>query len=113
MMIVPINGLPPDLDPSVLSDKITLDEALDALDPLRHLRRDESLGDVDGDSQCIVPAQPRSTHNQLIHLSFPDPGHGYSRATAVHIMLNVDASPGCGGVAWPAGEVGIRLPSRS
>ncbi|KAF8558957.1 hypothetical protein OG21DRAFT_1372545, partial [Imleria badia] len=80
------------------------DEALDALDPLRHLRRDEGLGDG-GDSQSIiiVPAQPRSTYNELIQLSFPDPGCGCP--TAIHVVLKVDASPGCGGLAWPAGEV--------
>lgn len=24
----------------------------------------------------------------------------------VHVALDVDAAPGCGGIAWPAGEVG-------
>ncbi|KAI9575006.1 putative methyltransferase-domain-containing protein [Boletus coccyginus] len=99
-MIVPINGSPVDLDPSVLSNEIALDEALDALDPLRHLRGDESLED-DGDSPRIIPVQLRSTYNELIRLSFPDRGC----STAVYVVLKVDASPGCGGIAWPAGEV--------
>lgn len=99
-MIIPINGSPVDLDPSVLSNEIALDEALDALDPLRHLRGDESLED-DGDSPRIIPVQPRSAYNELIRLSFPDRGC----STAVHVVLKVDASPGCGGIAWPAGEV--------
>lgn len=103
-MIAPINRSPTDFDPSVLSNEIALDEALDALDPLRHLRGDESLGD-DGDSQCIVPVQPRSTYSELVELSFPDRGC----STSIHVMLKVDASPGCGGVAWPAGEVRMSI----
>ncbi|KAG6378406.1 putative methyltransferase-domain-containing protein [Boletus reticuloceps] len=101
-MIVPINSSLANLDPSVLSDEIALDEALDALDPLRHLRGDTNLGD-DDDSQSIVPVQPRSIQDELIRLSFPDCGS----STAIHIMLRVDAGPGCGGIAWPAGEVRI------
>lgn len=98
-MIVPINGTRVgDLDPFILSNEIALDEALDALDPLRHLRSDDSLGD-DGDSQDIVPVQPQSTYNELIRLSF----------SGIHVELKVDASPGCGGIAWPAGEVRVSI----
>lgn len=106
-MTIPMDHPLADFDLSLLSNEIALDEALDALDPLRHLRGDESLGDDDG-PQCIVPVQPRSTHNELIQLFFPD--HGCS--TTIHAMLKVDASPGCGGIAWPAGEVRLfsRLP---
>jgi hypothetical protein len=99
-MIVPIDSSPADLDPSVLTNEIALDEALDTVDPLRHLRGDESLAD-DGDLQSIVPVQPRSIYNELIRLSFPDRGC----STTIHVVLKVDASPGCGGIAWPAGEV--------
>ncbi|KAG8218339.1 putative methyltransferase-domain-containing protein [Butyriboletus roseoflavus] len=100
MMIVPMHCSPIDFDPSVLSNEIALDEALDALDPLRHLRGDETLGD-DGNSQSIVPVQQRSTHNELVQLTFPARGC----STAIHVTLKVDASPGCGGITWPAGEV--------
>ncbi|KAH0839616.1 putative methyltransferase-domain-containing protein [Lanmaoa asiatica] len=99
-MIVPMDSSPADFDPSILFNQVALDEALDALDPLRHLRGDESLGDND-DSHNIVPVQPRSTYNEFIRLSFHD--HGCS--TVIHVVLKVDASPGCGGIAWPAGEV--------
>lgn len=95
-MIAPI--ITADLDPSVLSNEIALDEALDALDPLRHLRGDECLGG-DDDPHGILPAQPRSMHNELVRLSFS------GSAPAIHIMLKIDATPGCGGIAWPAGEV--------
>ncbi|KAI0079721.1 S-adenosyl-L-methionine-dependent methyltransferase [Panus rudis PR-1116 ss-1] len=75
---------------------IVLDEQLDALDPLRHLRDDDS---ADG----IVPAQPKSVHDELIQLSFPTLADGLPNPLTV--KLAVDASPGCGGIAWPAGEV--------
>jgi len=92
-----------DLDPAILSNEIALDEALDARDPLRHLRSDESV-EHHIDSRSIVPTQPRSVHNEMTRLSFPnDPGQGCS--AAIQITLKVDASPGCGGIAWPAGEV--------
>jgi hypothetical protein len=46
----------------------------------------------------LLPAQPASMHNQTINLSFPAP-------SPVLVNLLVDASPGCGGIAWPAGQV--------
>lgn len=67
------------------------EEALDIRDPLRHLR----------DDYAVVPVQPPSVLNQNIQLSFPR-----SREPLV-VQLFVDASPGCGGVAWPAGEVRV------
>lgn len=100
-MIVPINASPVDADPSVFFNEIALDEARDACDPLRHLRGDEHLGD-DVDSHGIVPVQPRSKYDELIRLSFP-----YRHSTIIDVVLKVDASPGCGGIAWPAGEVCI------
>ncbi|KAH8106076.1 putative methyltransferase-domain-containing protein [Cristinia sonorae] len=74
-----------------IANDLVLDEKLDQLDPLRHFRNDDEL----------VPVQPPSIHNQEIRLSFtaphlPDP---------LVVRLTVDASPGCGGIAWPAGEV--------
>ncbi|KAL7282076.1 hypothetical protein ACG7TL_003545 [Trametes sanguinea] len=80
---------------------LALEEQLDQLDPLRHLRDDAS----DEDSpNAIVPHQPPSVRNQTIELAFPasPPGPGH-----IAIKLSVDASPGCGGIAWPAGEVSL------
>lgn len=71
---------------------LALEEQLDAIDPLRHLRQHDELD--------LVPAQPPSVHNQTLELAFPP----------VSIRLLVDASPGCGGIAWPAGEVGRDAP---
>ncbi|KAI0676805.1 putative methyltransferase-domain-containing protein [Trametes maxima] len=74
---------------------LALEEKLDELDPLRHLREDGS------DDENLVPVQPPSVHNQTIQLAFP----AAPDVAPVAIKLAVDASPGCGGIAWPAGEV--------
>ncbi|EPQ59520.1 hypothetical protein GLOTRDRAFT_55609, partial [Gloeophyllum trabeum ATCC 11539] len=72
------------------------EEQLDFQDPLRHLREDDE----------ILPPQPPSVQNQTVKLSFPCGPADSSRAEdQIEIFLNVDASPGCGGLAWPAGEV--------
>ena len=85
-------------------EDIALEEKLDELDPLRHLREDDS----DQDSSAhLVPAQPPSIRDQTIELTF----HASADTTVpapVTIKLAVDASPGCGGIAWPAGEVRAR-----
>ncbi|KZT13149.1 uncharacterized protein LAESUDRAFT_767687 [Laetiporus sulphureus 93-53] len=90
-------------------------EKLDALDPLRHLRNN----DVDVD---IVPAQPPSIINQTTQLVFPtsrldlkNSHHAEADMRTpedIVINLSVDASPGCGGIAWPAGEVLSRYLAR-
>ena len=78
---------------------LALEEKLDTLDPLRHLRNDEELDDAD-----IVPLQPLSIHNQTLDLSYPS---AHSAApNSISIRLAIDATPGCGGITWPAGEVG-------
>jgi len=70
------------------------EEFLDDQDPLRHLRS----SDADG---VLVPVQLPSILNQRTDLLIPglnpgDPG--------ITVKLALDASPGCGGIAWPAGE---------
>lgn len=79
-------------------DEITLDEQLDAIDPLRHLRNDDGL-----DGEKLIPAQVPSILNQTTTLSFPS--NDGNTPNPISIQLFVDASPGCGGIAWPAGEV--------
>ena len=87
---------------------LALEEKLDELDPLRHLRDDPDL-DSEGytNSDSIVPAQPPSILDQTIELTFPHLTNGEASGgyADVSIRLVVDASPGCGGIAWPAGEV--------
>ncbi|CAE6400450.1 unnamed protein product [Rhizoctonia solani] len=75
-------------------NEATLDEHLDKLDPLRHLRDDSSE----------VPPQIPSVVRQNIELSLPP--------LDLLVKLTVDASPGCGGIAWPAGEVLSRYLAR-
>ncbi|KAF7353054.1 Protein-lysine N-methyltransferase EFM6 [Mycena venus] len=63
----------------------------DECDPLDHLM---------GSGASIVPDQlPSVRHGEKLQLSFP----GADITITVDLIL--DASPGCGGVAWPAGEV--------
>ncbi|KAG2148071.1 putative methyltransferase-domain-containing protein [Suillus clintonianus] len=91
---------PPELVAPNLNE-IALDEALDMLDPLRHLRTDASdfARDHEDIQAAVVPSQPRSILGETIQLSFP------VGSPLVSISLKVDASHGCGGIAWPAGEV--------
>ncbi|ELU41831.1 hypothetical protein AG1IA_04151 [Rhizoctonia solani AG-1 IA] len=70
-------------------NEATLDEHLDKLDPLRHLRDDSS--------EVIVPPQIPTVARQNIEILFPP--------LDSPVKLMVDAGPGCGGIAWPAGEV--------
>jgi len=87
-------------EPVASLNEIALDEALDALDPLRHLRSDASDFARDDEDTVVVPSQPRSILGETIKLTFP------VNSPLVSISLKVDASHGCGGIAWPAGEVG-------
>ncbi|KAG8716329.1 hypothetical protein FRC11_004096 [Ceratobasidium sp. 423] len=77
-------------------NEAALDEHLDALDPLRHLRNDSS--------EVLVPPQPPTVVHRIIELSFPPLDRP--------VKLMVDAGPGCGGIAWPAGEVLSRYLAR-
>ena len=75
-------------------ENLEREELLDFQDPLRHLRS----SDADG---VLVPVQLPSILNQRTDLLIPglcpgDPG--------ITVKLALDASPGCGGIAWPAGE---------
>ncbi|KAG8889274.1 hypothetical protein FRB98_005087 [Tulasnella sp. 332] len=53
----------------------------------------------DDDHDAILPAQKPSFRDESMELLFETPG------TSINVSLSVDAGPGCGGVAWPAGEV--------
>ena len=84
------------VDPSIARN-----EELDALDPLRHLMHDELIGIVDDEE--LLPTQQRSVHNETLRLSFFDKWSSIQKPILINLV--VDASPGCGGVAWPAGQV--------
>jgi len=94
------------LNPSILADEIALDEVLDMIDPLRHLRNQDDLDDRE--ARHVVPIQPRSIQNERIQLTFPNRAPKDYCSPSIQITLKVDASPGCGGIAWPAGEVRVR-----
>lgn len=64
-------------------------------DPLIHL-----MHNVD---TTLLPEQQISVQNQVLRLSFQ----------GCDVNLLVDASPGCGGIAWPAGQVHHHLVSRA
>jgi hypothetical protein len=81
---------PADSDSDSIARAVAEEERLDALDPLRHY----SGGSDDLDSSS-APAQPRNARGEQ-YLAF---GEGVS------VTLAIDAGPGCGGLAWPAGEV--------
>ena len=70
------------------------EHCLDDQDPLRHLRSPHADG-------ILIPIQLPSILNQRTDLLIPglnpgDPG--------ITVKLALDATHGCGGVAWPAGE---------
>ncbi|KAJ7507453.1 putative methyltransferase-domain-containing protein [Mycena galericulata] len=66
----------------------------DDLDSFTHFLRQRS--------ESIVPNQlPSVRHGETLQLSFSSGDSG----NTITVNLVLDASPGCGGVAWPAGEV--------
>ncbi|KAI0291925.1 putative methyltransferase-domain-containing protein [Multifurca ochricompacta] len=106
-----IPPLPPPPPPPTLhtSQSLSLaeEEALDIIDPLRHL---SSTGDDDTD---LLQAQSYSLYNQIIQIDIQIPlVHPETSNRTISLSLAVDASPGCGGIAWPAGEVLARYIAR-
>lgn len=53
--------------------------------------------------RLAIVRDPDTTVRTTLALDFPRTDSDEER---VHVALDVDASPGCGGIAWPAGEVG-------
>lgn len=89
-----------------------LDEELrlDALHPLRQLMHDEQgTSDSASDLQRVLPPQISSVLNQTVEFKFPlQPADGYQPQLILRLMS--DATDGCGGLVWPAGQVrNIRL----
>lgn len=87
--------------------ELAVEEELDSKDPLRHLMgvEDGLVAVREPSSQLLafLPAQSHSVEDGLLRLSFSCARGGAPRS--VNISLAVDASPGCGGIAWPAGQV--------
>lgn len=80
-------------------DELADEEKLDDLDPLRHLREVDNEVQVDSDSAHTSAAivVPKQLHNHR--------GSQIMKFEDISVTLEIDASPGCGGLAWPAGEV--------
>lgn len=50
----------------------------------------------------LLPPQRLSAHGEQVEFIF---------GGSVNVSLTIDAMPGCGGLAWPAGEVNIAVGS--
>lgn len=85
---------------SSLGLDLQLEEELDNLDPLRHLRHSAKPGSDD-----ILPSQLPSVIGEIIQIPIYARRDGLNSSDLINVQLALDASPGCGGVAWPAGEV--------
>ncbi|KAH6915181.1 putative methyltransferase-domain-containing protein [Coprinopsis sp. MPI-PUGE-AT-0042] len=100
-----------DLDDPVSSD-LVLEEELDLKEPLRHcMNIDDGIvpsPSVTVQSQQLLGFLPSQSHSLeenggILKLLF---SHTWeSLPKPLHLSLSVDASPGCGGIAWPAGQI--------
>jgi len=103
------------LDLNIPCGDIALEEQLDLHDPLRHLKDDSELEGViasDGLARAsqsmselltVLPQQSHSVEDGLLKLFFTHEWDSVPRPLSISLI--VDASPGCGGLAWPAGQV--------
>jgi hypothetical protein len=88
------------------------EELLDAQDPLRHLMHadvdkvttDDTDDELPGskDYLSVLPRQSHSIKDKILLLTFQ---RNVRDQCLISISLFMDASPGCGGIAWPAGQV--------
>ncbi len=69
--------------------------------PLRHFFSAPVPDNRDDDAGVLLlPTPAPSIRDQIIQIKFETPPH-----RTIVLSLAVDAGPGCGGIAWPAGEV--------
>jgi hypothetical protein len=87
------------------------EDTLDAVAvPLRRLFAPEEDGFDYNPDDLLLPA-PHPLH-QIVQIEFVAPLHQHcpkeseSSYRTIALSLFVDPRPGCGGIAWPAGEVG-------
>jgi len=88
------------------------EELLDAQDPLRHLMHadvdkvttDDTDDELPGskDYLSVLPRQSHSIKDKILLLTFQ---RNVRDQCLISISLFMDASPGCGGIAWPAGQI--------
>jgi hypothetical protein len=85
---------------------LALEDVLDALDPLRHYFNSYNKSHLN-QTDLLIPLQPSSAAKEIVELSFGVKSTNTHCLPIAPISINlaVDASPGCGGVTWPAGQV--------
>jgi hypothetical protein len=79
------------------------EENLDDIAPLWHLFPSDDSDDL------LLPAPPPPrTDDHIVQINFLAPLNHQPEESyrTITLSLSVDPSPGCGGIAWPAGEVG-------
>ncbi|KAF8165063.1 putative methyltransferase-domain-containing protein [Crassisporium funariophilum] len=102
-----------ELDKTSECGDIALEEDLDNRNPLRHLMGgNEGVISSEGVARAassmselltVLPKQSHAVQDGLLTLSFL---HDLEHVPKpISISLVVDASPGCGGLAWPAGQI--------
>ncbi|KAF5370036.1 hypothetical protein D9758_001342 [Tetrapyrgos nigripes] len=86
------------------------EERLDLIDPLRRLRMvngQENSGTSDLASSellSILPGQQYSMQDKTLQLTFLK-NQDHNTSGLISVTLLVDATPGCGGIVWPAGQI--------
>ncbi|KAK7470962.1 Protein-lysine N-methyltransferase efm6 [Stygiomarasmius scandens] len=83
------------------------EERLDLIDPLRHLRMVNGQENVGTDNLASSELsslpdidQEYSENNRTLKLNFLG-----KQQNTISVTIAVDASPGCGGIVWPAGQI--------
>lgn len=83
------------------SNRLMEEASLDAFDSLQH------LFSPDDSDELQPPAPSLSSGDQIVTINFASPIQQAEESyRTITLSLFVDPSPGCGGIAWPAGEVG-------
>ena len=84
---------------------IMQEDTLDAVDSLQHLFSPNDSDDLQ------PPAPSLCLGDQVVKIKFAAPIQQAEESyRTITLSLLVDPSPGCGGIAWPAGEVGSYAP---
>jgi len=80
--------------------------------PISLFMEEESLETTDpflfpGDDSDLLPPSAPSLCDHITQINFDAPPlHPEDLPRTISLSLFLDARPGCGGIAWPAGEVG-------
>ena len=89
-----------------LADELSddYDSDLDRRDPMRNIRTEIHARDLASELLSALPGQHYSVLGDTVRLFFNDRGDNEDQRP-VTLDILADASPGCGGVVWPAGTV--------